>query len=132
MKASTITILINLFLISSISEATVPISVPVKNNKDISRFHTAVPIILPHPNGLECDACQFLAKELDDKVFHNEHLIEIAQNELDNICTVLPKDAQDLCLAAVNNTVPGLLGKIGDYVEEQGCTEIGVCKSVKK
>lgn len=118
MKVQPILVLLNLFLIGSVCEAAIPVS------KD--KMHLAIPV-----KGIGCDACQFVAKELDEKVFHNEKLIDIAQVELDNICTVLPKDAQDLCLSAVNNTVPGLLGKIGDYVADEGCQELGICKSLK-
>jgi len=127
MKVSPIFVLMNLFLIGSVCDAAVPV-VPVKESKMVSAI--VKPVVLA-VNNLECDACEFLAKELDEKVFHNDHLIELAQNELDNICNVLPTDAQDLCYAAVNNTVPELLGKIGDYVEEKGCSEIGVCKDKK-
>lgn len=125
MKVSPAIILLNLFLIGSISEAAIPIE--PKNSKP------TLAIIKPHtmssPNDLKCDACEFIAKGLDDKVFHNEHLIELAQNELDNICNVLPASVHDLCLSAVNNTVPELLSKIGDFVASEGCQELGICKN---
>jgi len=124
MKVTPLFVLLNLAFIGSICE-TAP-TIPVKNNAGITNFHIAV----PHNNGLECDACEFLTKELDEKLFHNDKLIALAQVELDNICNVLPASVHDLCLAAVNNTVPELLGKIGDYVENEGCQELGICKSL--
>jgi len=115
-------VFLNLFLIGSICDASIPIS----TQEHKSELHLAVPL-----KGIECEACQFIAKELDERVFHNDHLIELAQNELDNICNILPADAKDICFTAVNNTVPDLLGKIGDYVADEGCQELGICKSVK-
>jgi len=121
MKVSPVVVLLNLFLIGSVCEAAQPVKATTKTS-----MHLAVPL-----KGIECDACQFIAKELDEKVFHNDHLVELAQAELDNICNVLPTDAKDICYAAVNNTVPDLLGKIGDYVADEGCTELGICTSKK-
>lgn len=119
MKVSPAILLLNLFLIGSICDSAQPIE--QKNSKPI--------LAIIKPNDLKCDACEFIAKALDDKVFHNEHLIEIAQNELDNICSVLPSSVHDLCIQAVNNTVPDLLAKIGDFVSNEGCEEIGICKN---
>lgn len=125
MKVTPVLLFVNLFLLGSICDS----AIPVASNKN--KFVSAVvnPVPLNIPNNLECDACEFIAKALDDKVFHNDRLIVLAQTELDNICNVLPTDAKDLCLVAVNNTVPGLLGKIGDYVAEEGCEELGICKN---
>lgn len=127
MKVTPIVILFNLFFVSSFAESAIP--VVSKETKFVSAV--VKPVLSVRSNNLECAACQFLTKELDDKLFHNEHLIEIAQSELDNICNILPADAKDICFSAVNNTVPELLGKIGDYVEEKGCDELGICKNEK-
>lgn len=127
MKTQPVLVLLNLFLIGSICEAAVPVA-PVKNSEGVSRFHKAIPVILPYPNGLECDACQFLAQGLNRTLFHNEHLIDIVQGEMDRICDILPASVHDICLQAVNNTVPDVVGKIGDYVATEGCTELGICK----
>ena len=119
MKVSPAILLLNLFLLGSICEA----SVPIEQN------HNKPVLAIIESNDLKCDACEFIAKGLDDKVFHNEHLIELATEELDNICSILPTSVHDLCIQAVNNTVPDLLSKIGDYVAEEGCQELGICKN---
>lgn len=80
-------------------------------------------------NSLECDACTFIANKLNTTVFHNPKLLSLATTELDNICSVLPASVHDACLAAVQTAVPVALDKIGDYVAEEGCVEVGICKS---
>lgn len=80
-------------------------------------------------NSLECDACTFIANKLNTTVFHNPKLLSLATTELDNICSALPASVHDACLAAVQTAVPIALDKIGDYVAEEGCVEVGICKS---
>lgn len=80
-------------------------------------------------NSLECDACTFIANKLNTTVFHNPKLLSLATTELDNICSALPASVHDACLAAVQTAVPIALDKIGDYVAEDGCVEVGICKS---
>jgi len=49
------------------------------------------------------------------------------QNEFDNICNLLPDDAKNICYSTINNTLPSILGNIGDYIAAKGCQEIGIC-----
>ena len=128
MKIQPILVLLNIFLIGSVCDANEPVVI-VKNNPVVSTVHKSVPIVLPSPNNLECDACEYLAQGLNRTVFHNNHLIDLVQGEMDHICDILPTSVHDICLQAVNNTVPELVAKIGDYVAEEGCQELGICKN---
>ena len=49
------------------------------------------------------------------------------QNEFDNICNLLPDDAKNICFYTVNQTLPSILGNIGDFIADKGCQEIGIC-----
>lgn len=97
----------------------------VESNISVSLSHALNETV----NSLECDACTFIANKLNTTVFHNPKLLSLATTELDNICSVLPASVHDACLAAVQTAVPIALDKIGDYVAEEGCIEIGICKS---
>ena len=77
--------------------------------------------------GIECDPCQFVTHKIDDYVFHNEKVMGFVQNEFDNICNLLPDDAKNICYAAVNQSLPNILGSIGDFIATNGCQEIGIC-----
>ena len=77
--------------------------------------------------GIECDSCQFVTHKIDDYVFHNEKVMGFVGNEFDNICNLLPDDAKNICYSTINNTLPSILGNIGDYIAEKGCQEIGIC-----
>jgi len=79
--------------------------------------------------GIECDSCQFITHKIDDYVFHNEKVMGFVQNEFDNICNLLPDDAKNICYATVNQSLPSILGSIGDFIATNGCQEIGVCPS---
>lgn len=126
MKTTPVLVLLNLFLISSVCDASQPIV--STNSKVISAVVKPVPLAAGN-NDLKCDACEFIAKGLDDKVFHNDHLVELATEELDSICNILPASVHDMCISAVNGTVPDLLAKIGDFVANEGCEELGICKN---
>ena len=77
--------------------------------------------------GIECDSCQFVTHKIDDYVFHNEKVMGFVQNEFDNICNLLPDDAKNICFSAVNQSLPNILGSIGDFIATNGCQEIGIC-----
>jgi len=77
--------------------------------------------------GIECDSCKFVTHKIDDYVFHNEKFLGFVQNEFDNICNLLPDDAKNICYSTINNTLPSILGNIGDYIAAKGCQEIGIC-----
>jgi hypothetical protein len=77
--------------------------------------------------GIECDSCQFVTHKIDDYVFHNEKVLGFVQNEFDNICNLLPDDAKNICYLAVNKSLPNILASIGDFIETNGCQEIGIC-----
>ena len=79
--------------------------------------------------GIECDSCQFVTHKIDDYVFHNEKVMGFVQNEFDNICNLLPDDAKNICYLAVNQSLPNILASIGDFIETNGCQEIGICPS---
>jgi hypothetical protein len=77
--------------------------------------------------GIECDSCQFVTHKIDDYVFHNEKLMGFVKDEFDNICNLLPDDAKNICYLAVNQSLPSILGNIGDFIADKGCQEIGIC-----
>jgi hypothetical protein len=77
--------------------------------------------------GIECDSCQFVTHKINDYVFHNEKVMGFLGNEFDNICNLLPDDAKNICYATVNQTLPSILGSIGDFIATNGCQEIGIC-----
>ena len=77
--------------------------------------------------GIECDSCQFVTHKIDDYVFHNDKIMEFVGNEFDNICNLLPDDAKNICYTAVNQSLPSILGSIGDFIADKGCQEIGIC-----
>jgi hypothetical protein len=79
--------------------------------------------------GIECESCQFVTHKIDDYVFHNEKVMGFVQNEFDNICNLLPDDAKNICYLAVNQSLPNILASIGDFIETNGCQEIGICPS---
>ena len=77
--------------------------------------------------GIECDSCQFVTHKIDEYVFHNEKVMGFVANEFDNICNLLPDDAKNICFSAVNQSLPSILGSIGDFIATNGCQEIGIC-----
>lgn len=87
------------------------------------------PINHTNLQGIECDSCQFVTHKIDDYIFHNEKVMGFVQNEFDNICNLLPDDAKNICYATVNQTLPSILGSIGDFIASNGCQEIGICPS---
>jgi hypothetical protein len=130
MRLSSLAILFNLFLISSLCDSAPTLTaVPVKNSKMVSAVVKPVPLVVPYPNDLKCDACEYIASALNRTVFHNNKLLDMVEGELSHICDVLPASVHDICLVAVNNTVPELVDKLGNYVAEEGCTELGICHS---
>ena len=79
--------------------------------------------------GIECDSCQCVTHKIDEYVFHNEKVMGFLQDEFDNICNLLPDDAKNICFSAVNQSLPSILGNIGDFIANKGCQEIGICQT---
>jgi hypothetical protein len=76
---------------------------------------------------IECESCEFLTHKIDTYIFHNEKVMGFVKNEFDNICSLLPDDAKNICYATVNQTLPSILDSIGDFIATNGCEEIGIC-----
>ena len=95
-------------------------------------YHTengSVVAVVGGQNPLECDACMFLAKGLNQTVLHNPKVISIVTDDLEKICHVLPESVQQLCLGAAEQTAPLLLNHLGDVIATEGCTDLGICHS---
>jgi len=112
---SNLGIILRVFLLSSFLAAST--AAPTLSN--LSDTH--------NPQGIECDSCQFVTHKIDDYVFHNEKVMGFVKNEFDNICNLLPDDAKNICFSTVNQTLPSILGSIGDFIATNGCQEIGIC-----
>jgi len=92
-------------------------------------------VLLAHEsnnNNLECDACQFIAHGLNKTVFNNPKLLNFTVTELDDFCQVLPAGFQKACEAEVTTFAPELLQKIGEYIADNGCIELGICHDAEK
>ena len=76
---------------------------------------------------LECDACMFLANEMNQTVLHNPKVTALVTDNLEQICALLPPSVQPLCSAAANQTAPVLLNHLGDFIATEGCADVGVC-----
>jgi hypothetical protein len=118
-------LMLRVFLLSSFLAATATAAPTLTN-------HTMPYIVDNTTNstniqGIECDSCQFVTHKIDDYVFHNEKVMGFVQNEFDNICNLLPDDAKNICFSAVNQSLPSILGSIGDFIANKGCQEIGIC-----
>ena len=81
----------------------------------------------PQRNSLECDACVFLANELNQTVIHNPKVVSFVTTDIEEICQVLPSSVQQLCMTAAEQAVPNLLNHIGDYIATEGCSNLGIC-----
>lgn len=95
-------------------------------------YHTengSVAGVVEMPNSLECDACMFLAKGLNQTVLHNPKVISIVTDDLEKICQILPESVQQLCLGAAEQTAPLLLNHLGDVIATEGCADLGICHS---
>jgi hypothetical protein len=68
--------------------------------------------------GLECDACMYLTKGINETILHNPKVLAIA---------VLPESVQALCISAAEQTAPLLLNHLGDFIATDGCADLGVC-----
>jgi len=122
---SNLGVLFQVFLLSSFL-ATV---IAAPNHTNLTE-HIANVTEVPHNlQGIECESCQFVTHKIDDYVFHNEKVMGFVQNEFDNICNLLPDDAKNICYLAVNQSLPNILASIGDFIETNGCQEIGICPS---
>ena len=80
-------------------------------------------------NPLECTACMFLAKGLNQTILHNPKVISIVTDDLEKICQVLPESVQQLCLGAAEQTAPLLLNHLGEVIATEGCSDLGICHS---
>jgi len=121
---SNLGLLLRVFLLSSFLAAATSTS----NLSDFNKTHVAHNSVnTTNLQGIECDSCQFVTHKIDDYVFHNEKVMGFMQNEFDNICNLLPDDAKNICYSAVNQSLPSILGNIGDFIADKGCQEIGIC-----
>jgi hypothetical protein len=125
---SNLGVLFRVFLLSSFLAAASAASPPKTHEMHITQVsHNSMNIT--NLQGIECDSCQFITHKIDDYIFHNEKVMGFVQNEFDNICNLLPDDAKSICYATVNQTLPSILGSIGDFIASNGCQEIGICPS---
>ena len=119
---SNLGLMLRVFLLSSfLAAATTDVPTFINHNK------TNTPNNFTNVHGIECDSCQFITHKIDDYVFHNEKFFSYLENEFDNICNLLPDDAKNICYTTINNTLPSIIGNIGDYIAAKGCQEIGIC-----
>jgi hypothetical protein len=116
-------VLFRVFLLSSFLAA----ATAAPNFSNLSEHDAHTSINTTNLGGIECDSCQFVTQKIDDYVFHNEKVMGFVKNEFDNICNLLPDDAKNICYAAVNQSLPSILGSIGDFIATNGCQEIGIC-----
>ena len=77
--------------------------------------------------GLECDACMYLTKGINETILHNPKVLAIVTGDLDKVCAVLPESVQALCTSAAEQTAPLLLNHLGDFIATDGCADLGVC-----
>jgi hypothetical protein len=77
--------------------------------------------------GLECDACMYLTKGINETILHNPKVLAIVTDDLDKVCAVLPASVQALCTSAAEQTAPLLLNHLGDFIATDGCADLGVC-----
>jgi len=78
-------------------------------------------------NGLECDACMYLANGLNHTILHNPKVVAGVTEDIEKVCSVLPDSVQALCMNAAQQTAPLLLNHLGDFIATQGCADLGVC-----
>jgi hypothetical protein len=78
---------------------------------------------------LECDACMFLANEMNQTVLHNPKVTALVTDNLEKMCALLPPSVQPLCSTAANQTAPVLLNHLGDLIATEGCADVGVCRN---
>ncbi len=78
---------------------------------------------------LECDACMFLANEMNQTVLHNPKVTTLVADNLEKMCALLPPSVQPLCSTAANQTAPILLNHLGDLIATEGCADVGVCRN---
>ena len=77
--------------------------------------------------GLECDACMYLTKGINETILHNPKVLGIVTGDLEKVCAVLPESVQALCTSAAEQTAPLLLNHLGDFIATDGCADLGVC-----
>jgi hypothetical protein len=122
---SNLGIMLRVFLLSSFLAA----AKAAPNLSNLTEHVANTSINTTNFQGIECDSCQFVTHKIDDYVFHNEKVLGFVGNEFDNICNLLPDDAKNICFSAVNQSLPSILGSIGDFIATNGCQEIGICSS---
>ena len=121
---SNLGLMLRVFLLSSFLAAAATAAPTFSNLSDATNATNATNL-----QGIECDSCQFVTHKIDDYVFHNEKVMGFLQDEFDNICNLLPDDAKNICFSAVNQSLPSILGNIGDFIANKGCQEIGICQT---
>jgi hypothetical protein len=92
-----------------------------------SETSTSVQHLKVDEKALECDACMYLANEINQTIIHNPKVTTIIIEDLEKICQVLPDTVQALCTNAAEQTAPLLLNHLGDFIATEGCSDLGVC-----
>ena len=95
------------------------------------RQSNVVPTVDVVPPPIICDVCKFIANGFNETVLHNPKVIAFVTEDLEQICSVLPQSVQALCSAAVNQTAPIIINRLGDFIATEGCMDLGVCHSLE-
>jgi hypothetical protein len=120
---SNLGLMFRVFLLSSFLAAAT--SAPFFSNTSETNATNSTNATIFHE--IECESCEFFTHKIDNYIFHNERFMEFVKNEFDNICNLLPDDSKNICYSNINQTLPHILGSIGDFISTNGCEEIGVC-----
>lgn len=78
-------------------------------------------------NNLKCDICDEAASFVANHVLENKKTTDFMYSELEKVCALLPSEYGSLCNDALNQTIPQVLVYVGNFIENQGCVEIGFC-----
>ena len=75
-----------------------------------------------------CKVCEKVVEWIDNEWFNNTQAQDFLVQEIETICNFMPKSIQVPCDAAANQTAPALMKKIGDFLADEGCKDIHLCK----
>ena len=81
----------------------------------------------PPRTPLECAACEYLAKGVNQTILHNPKVIAFVTADIEKVCSVLPESVQAMCNDAAQSVAPMLLNHLGDFIVTEGCEDLGVC-----
>lgn len=79
----------------------------------------------PH---IECKMCSYVATKLNISLFHNPKVLAIVTADIEKICNILPEGVQPECNNAAVNIAPIVLEQVGDFIADEGCQELGICR----